>query len=102
MKLSSKEQFDALLAGPKPVVVDFFATWCGPCKMFAPTFEAAAEKHDDIEFLKVDVDEFEDLAVSLGISYVPTIMLFKSGEKIDYFVGPKKEEDFEAFLKQAL
>lgn len=102
MKLSSKEQFDALLAGQKPVVVDFFATWCGPCKMFAPTFEAAAEKHDDIEFLKVDVDEFEDLAVSLGISYVPTIMLFKGGEKLDYFVGPKKEEDFEAFLKQAL
>ena len=83
-------------------MVDFFATWCGPCKMFAPTFEAAAEKHADIEFLKVDVDEFEDLAVSLGISYVPTIMLFKGGEKIDYFVGPKKEEDFEAFLKQAL
>ena len=102
MKLSSKEQFDALLAGSKPVVVDFFATWCGPCKMFAPPFEAAAEKHDDIEFLKVDVDEFEDLAVSLGISYVPTIMLFKGGEKIDYFVGPKKEEDFDAFLKQAL
>lgn len=102
MKLSSKEQFDALLAGSKPVVVDFFATWCGPCKMFAPIFEAAAEKHDDIEFLKVDVDEFEDLAVSLGISYVPTIMLFKGGEKIDYFVGPKKEEDFDAFLKQAL
>lgn len=50
MKLSSKEQFDALLAGSKPVVVDFFATWCGPCKMFAPTFEAAAEKHADIEF----------------------------------------------------
>ncbi len=102
MKITSTEQFNSLIAADKPVVIDFWATWCGPCRMFAPVFEAASEKHDDIVFAKVDVDELEGLAESLGISYIPTIMLYKNGVRLDEFVGPKSEADFEEFLKQAL
>ena len=70
------------------VVVDFFATWCGPCKMLAPVFEQAGEEmQNDETFLKVDIDESLELAQKFQISTVPTVMVFKNGKPVDSLVG---------------
>ena len=70
------------------VVVDFFATWCGPCKMLAPVFEQAGEEmQNDATFLKVDIDESLELARQFQISTVPTVMVFKNGKPVDSLVG---------------
>ena len=70
------------------VVVDFFATWCGPCKMLAPVFEQAGEEmQNDATFLKVDIDESLELAQQFKISTVPTVMVFKNGKPVDSLVG---------------
>lgn len=69
------------------VVVDFFATWCGPCKMLAPVFESVSEELNDAKFVKVDIDESLELAQKFGISTVPTMMIFKDGKVVDKLVG---------------
>jgi len=71
-----------------PVVVDFFATWCGPCKMMAPVLEAFAEEFaGKLKFAKVDVDDNQALAMSFHITGVPTLIIFKGGKAIDTIVG---------------
>lgn len=75
-------------AGDKLVVIDFFATWCGPCKMIAPKLEAFADNMpDDLVVLKVDVDECEDLAQEYNISSMPTFVFVKNSAKIEQFSG---------------
>ncbi len=69
------------------VLVDFFATWCGPCKMLGPVLEDLASDRSEVEIVKVDIDENENLAKSYGIMSVPTLMLFKDGQLIDQKVG---------------
>ena len=69
------------------VLVDFFATWCGPCKMLGPVLEDLASDRSGVEIVKVDIDENEALARSYGIMSVPTLMLFKDGQLIDQKVG---------------
>ncbi len=70
------------------VVVDFFATWCGPCKMLAPVFEQAGEEmKNDATFLKVDIDQSLEIAQQFRISTVPTMMIFKNGKPVETLVG---------------
>ena len=70
------------------VVVDFFATWCGPCKMLAPVFEQAGEEmKNDATFLKVDIDQSLEIAQQFRISTVPTMMIFKDGKPVESLVG---------------
>jgi len=70
------------------VVVDFFATWCGPCKMLAPVFEQAGEEmKNDATFVKVDIDQSLELAQQFRISTVPTMMIFKDGKPVESLVG---------------
>ncbi|CAJ1946380.1 unnamed protein product [Cylindrotheca closterium] len=71
----------------KTVVVDFTASWCGPCKMIAPIFSEIAEKNPDVEFVKVDVDEAEDVAGLCGIQAMPTFQVYKGGSKVDEMRG---------------
>merc|ERR1711915_90388 len=82
--------FDAKLseAGDKLVVVDFYATWCGPCKRIAPELEAFDKELDgSVVFLKVDVDQCEEVALKYKISCMPTFIFFKNGEKVDEISG---------------
>jgi len=73
------EVFEETVSSDGIVFIDFWAEWCGPCKSFAPIFEAAAEKHDDIAFAKVDTEVEQQLAGALAIRSIPTLMIFRDG-----------------------
>ena len=93
-RLINSSEFSGLVQDDKLLVVDFFATWCGPCKKLSPTLDEVSEElGEQVNIVKVDVDESEDLAMDYGIRSVPTVLFFKNGQQVDKFVGalPKSE-----------
>ena len=86
-----------VLQSEKPVLVDFYATWCGPCMMMSPEMDEFAESTDKVKVCKIDVDESTDLAVTFGILSVPTVMLFKEGKEVDRFVGAREKDGIAEF-----
>lgn len=78
-------------AGSTLVVIDFYATWCGPCKTIGPQIEALAQERDDVIFLKVDVDECEDIVNEYDIESMPTFIFIKEGKVLDTFSGANYE-----------
>lgn len=75
------------------VLVDFWATWCGPCQMIAPVLEAIAAERDDITVCKVNVDEYMDLAQKYKVAYIPFLVLFKNGEIVEKITGMQSKND---------
>ncbi|PAV79385.1 hypothetical protein WR25_20621 [Diploscapter pachys] len=76
----------------KLIVIDFFATWCGPCKLIAPKFKKMSDEFSRVVFAKVDVDECEDIMANYDIKVMPTFILFKDGKQIDLVEGSIEEE----------
>ena len=81
------------------VVVDCYATWCGPCKMMAPIIEEVAKENDSCSFYKLDIDQAEKLAKEYGIMSIPTLLLFQDGKLIDKSIGLISKEDLVNFIK---
>ena len=94
MKVINMDEFNNEVINSNEVaVIDFFATWCGPCKMLAPVFEEVANETPNAKFFKVDIDESLDLARQYSVSSVPTIKIFRKGDLMETFVGfmPKEK-----------
>lgn len=98
--ITNKNFDQEVLASDKPVLVDFWATWCGPCRMLAPIIEEIAESRSDIKVGKVNVDEEGELAVRFGISSIPTVMVFKNGDIAAQAVGYRPRAEIEALLEK--
>lgn len=95
------QDFEKTITNNNLVFVDFWATWCGPCRAFGPTFEAASEENPDIVFGKVDIDANQDLASAAGIQAVPTLMIAKQGQIIFKQAGALRAEDLDDLIAQA-
>jgi thioredoxin len=108
----TKANFEEVVTGNDMVLVDFWAPWCGPCKGFAPVFEAASEKHGDIVFAKVNTDEEQELAGSFNIRSIPTLMFFREkvilysqpgalpGSALEQVIGKGRELDMQVVRKE--
>ncbi|CAO2601562.1 Thioredoxin, mitochondrial [Lemmus lemmus] len=94
---------DRVVNSDTPVVVDFHAQWCGPCKILGPRLEKmVAKQHGKVVMAKVDIDDHTDLAIEYEVSAVPTVLAIKNGDVVDKFVGIKDEDQLEAFLKKLI
>jgi thioredoxin 1 len=107
-----EKEFEKLITESPIVFVDFWAEWCGPCKMFGPVFEAASEKHPDVVFAKVDTEAEQSLAGAAGITSIPTLMAFRDGillfrqpgalpaPSLEELIGAIKAADMEEIKKE--
>jgi thioredoxin 1 len=107
-----EKEFEKLITESPIVFVDFWAEWCGPCKMFGPVFEAASEKHPDVVFAKVDTEAEQSLAGAAGITSIPTLMAFRDGillfrqpgalpaPSLEELIGAIKAADIEEIKKE--
>jgi thioredoxin 1 len=99
----SDANFDAeVLQSDQPVLVDFWAPWCGPCRMVGPVIEElAAENGEKVKIAKINVDEAQQTAAGFGVSSIPTLMIFKGGEVVERFVGVQPKNRLQEAIDQA-
>ncbi|MBQ5399264.1 MAG: thioredoxin [Ruminococcus sp.] len=102
-EIKTNEFSSAVLSSDKPVLVDFWAAWCGPCRMLSPAVDAVSQQLEGkAEFYKVNVDEEPVLAQQYGIMSIPTLILFKNGAIANQSVGVISEADIRAFVEQEM
>lgn len=94
----TKENFEQIKNGAKPVLLDFYADWCGPCRMVAPIIEEIAGERDDIVVGKINVDEQEELAQQFGVMSIPTLVVLKNGEITNQVTGSRPKAAILALL----
>ena len=95
----NRESFEKIIAqNGKTVLVDFWATWCGPCRMIAPVLEEVAKERPDVTVCKVDVDEERELALEYGVSSIPTLLVFRDGKIVNQSIGAVPKERILAML----
>ena len=100
IKVITPETFESeVLNSSEPVLVDFFATWCGPCKMLSPIVDQLADEHPEVKFCKLDVDQNPDIAASFQVMSIPTLILFKGGAAASKVIGLQTKAALEDFIK---
>lgn len=102
--IATDDNFEGeVLKSDKPVLVDFWAPWCGPCKAIGPIVEELAEQlKDSVKIMKLNVDENQKIAVKFGVRSIPTLILFKDGKVLDTLIGLVPKERLESFIKKGI
>ena len=95
----TKENFDKeVMQAEGTVLIDFWAAWCGPCRMIAPAVEKIAEEHPEVKVCKINIDDEQELAIKYGVMSIPTLMVVKNGEMVNTAVDLRPKEEIEALL----
>ena len=102
VEISDDEFEDRVKNGHKLVVVDFFAEWCMPCLMLSPIIDEVADKMKEIKFVKINVDDNQELARSLGVSGIPCLIIFKDGKEVSRIIGSRTSEEIEGKLRKLI
>lgn len=99
IKLTSKNYEEEVMQSKKPILIDFWAAWCGPCKMMSPVIDQIAQENEDIKVCKVNIDEEKELAEQFQIMSIPTIVAIKSAKIVNTSVGVAQKEEIINMLK---
>lgn len=99
VKVTSKNFEEEVLKSEKTVLIDFYADWCGPCKMLSPIVEEVAEENQDIKVVKINIDEVQDIAVEYQIMSIPTLVVIKNGEETNRSVGVISKSEILELIK---
>ena len=100
--VTSENYEEEVVNSEKPVVIDMWASWCGPCRAIAPTFKELADEMQDVKFVKIDVDSNSDLAQKFGVSSIPAFVVLKKGDVVSFSVGAQSKANMKTFIEKAL
>ena len=94
------ENYNNIINGEQLTLVDFYATWCGPCQMMAPILEEASNENPDVDFFAIDIDDAEETAAKYGVMSIPNMVLFKNGEAVDRIIGRTGKQGINEFVRK--